>query len=100
MNDKELADAIVALGVGKHEKGVVKEAAFFEIDGDLHNENYSEEMFVRDWRVAGAILSEAEGTMDAEDFYHTLLPLFHEAEMSNPRAIIEACVKALEVNDE
>ena len=51
--------------------------------------------FVRDWRVAGAMLSEAEWTMDSEDFYHALLPLFHEALISSPRAIAEAMREAL-----
>ncbi len=78
MDDKELADTAHEL-LGE--------------PMDIYPHHVSD--YVHDWQVAGAILSEAEGTMDAEDFYHALLPLFHEALISNPRAIIEACIEAM-----
>lgn len=89
MDDKDLAGRIVALGVGGSAN-----APYLYYIGSAGM--YEAHEFVRDWRVAGALLSEAEGTMNAEDFYHAMLPLFHEAEISNPRAICGACVAALE----
>ena len=52
MNDKELADAVVALGVGQkdpHQKILPYQAPD-------SNEWDEDELFVRDWRVAGALM--------------------------------------------
>jgi len=107
MNDKELADAVVALGVGQkdpHQKILPYQAPD-------SNEWDEDELFVRDWRVAGALME-----MWAEDQQHEFdigsdKGLFYCAPQapddyswnsvcwiqneSLPRAIIEACVEAL-----
>ena len=46
MNDKELADKVVALGVGK------RDGSFYGINAPLDLAT----RFVRDWRVAGALI--------------------------------------------
>jgi hypothetical protein len=103
MNDKELADRIVALGVGSGLADCYLIDAFSQ----------SAYQFVRDWRVAGALMEKMSsvhvywddigwsckateryvtgkdtgvGNVDALDRqYHDL-----------PRAICEACVEALD----
>ncbi len=50
MNDKELADKVVALGIGKPRLGMV--GYMFEGYGMSASE------FVRDWRVFGALLEK------------------------------------------
>ena len=91
MNDRELADAVVALGVAKRYLGAAK--------------RYPAKEFVRDWRVAGKMIEKVDGVyvealfgggcfqvqvikMDCESTD------WHE-DLSTPRAIIEACVEAL-----
>ncbi len=114
MNDKELADKVVALGVGyrsgPHAYGIfLAEGTSERIGGP--------EDFVRDWRVAGALMEKM--TMEGPDKLRTVMGSYHptlgsfEASVSTsatnpygtyldrsneslPRAIIEACVGALE----
>ena len=98
MNDKELADAVVALGVGCN--GQVPGGYYFD-----HGRCYlgMSDRFVRDWRVAGALMEEVDScypeklineswqvqaSMDA-------MPTEWIQNESLPRAIIEACVVAL-----
>ena len=112
MNDKELADAVVALGIGtqvdypKSSDGV----GFYHTPEDDCGESdgvYSK-LFVRDWRVAGALTKmvdavyiealfspgnlpdkwQVQASMDA-------MPTEWIVNESPPRAIIEACVEAL-----
>ena len=85
--DKELADRVVALGVGaKCPNGRYVDRS---VDGDF----YSDAEFVRDWRVAGALM-EKVGNIGLVG------ELFDQADLwykpTEPRTIIEACVEALE----
>ena len=89
MNDKELADRTVALGVGTRAdlgNGCVLYAPPNE--GDL-----DEREFVRDWRVAGAMMEKWCG-----EYKMTIAELLmeHGYDAIDPRAINEACVEALE----
>jgi len=102
MNDKELADKIVQIGVGKksepHMYGdymVVKNAFPYRM---------STEAFVRDWRVAGALMEKCSmifientpGTWAcrADRCYGDRTRKWYHDD-SQPRAINEACVEAL-----
>ncbi len=86
MNDKELADKVVAHGVGElHIRN------FMLDDFDMSLEPSK---FVRDWRVAGALMEKEWG------FLERLIALsqidFIPKNESLPRAIIEAYVEAQE----
>ena len=100
MNDKELADRIVALGVGEHcgdWYGIMAWDTALEAEIlDPHDAD----RFVRDWRVAGALmeeLSDSKGTIGLVDLF-TAGPMYRlwGYHSSLPRAICEACVEALE----
>ena len=54
MDDKELADKVVALGVG----GVIEESDWINEKGDytIAGNSGSAKWFVREWRVAGALM--------------------------------------------
>lgn len=112
MNDRELADKVVALGVGyKHRYSA--RGHMYNLDGDFFGPD-SDEMydadFVRDWRVAGALVkkcqaifveavSGTESTVDmwgcrADAAYGRRTRKWYE-DAFLPRAIIEACVEAL-----
>ena len=84
MNDKELADAIVALGVGAGPFG--RPPPYYQIHGD----DLDVAEFVRDWRVAGAMLQLWPTTINTEHLDMTL-----DEMLRDPRAINEACVRAL-----
>jgi len=104
MNDKELADRIVALGVGevgaKHRIG-----AYGIFDGWEWSWNM-EYHFVRDWRVSGALMERCDAGevliwqqkyTKATDVWIVETEI-QDADARNeslPRAIIEACVEAL-----
>jgi hypothetical protein len=107
MNDKQLADAVVAIGVGRHQHfsdGRDKGDWYgYDSTGD------SADVFVRDWRVAGALMEKvqhmsferAHGTgfeVNAESY--DLVYGNVEIKESLPRAIIEACVMALRKDGE
>ena len=111
MNDKELADKVVALGVGRqgHTKSADGVGFYYTPEDDCGEEDgmYSK-LFVRDWRVAGALM-EKVGTDSC--FHINLYPKCYDVDIfdneclhvanqrhdsSLPRAIIEACVGALE----
>ena len=86
--DKELADAVVALGIGTY------------IDNDdalLRRYHYHEfhdpESFVRDWRVGGACLEQWPTIINVEHLDMTL-----DEMLRDPRAIIDAYVEALEAD--
>lgn len=93
MNDKELADAVVELGIDPHaySDGMVKFPA--------------EYFLVRDWRVAGALMEKMTGELTVwEQIYDNDSPVWIvETFLANvdgrneslPRAITEACVEAL-----
>lgn len=101
--DKELADAVVALGVGQkdeHQK-ILPYQAPMDIDGQWSEANE----FVRDWRVAGALMEKTKDHIliyESCDQWHVGWDLDQDGcpvcEVHNeplPRAIIEACVEAL-----
>ena len=107
MNDKTLADRIVALGVAAKAPCEKEWWIYYipEVVPGLTAEN-----FVRDWRVAGALMEKCT------DLHYDTMPGITtviawanngndsseeiEVTESLPRAIIEACVEALETNDE
>ncbi len=100
MNDKELADAVVALGVG--DMGAM--GTIFWPD-DNHWIGIAK--FVRDWRVAGALmemgqahfiekLTEAKWAVRSDKRYGEGKTRVWYDDESLPRAIIEACVSALD----
>ena len=111
MNDKELADRIVALGVGDWMEN--KDGRWYRIRdwGD-----YSQpELFTSDWRVAGAMMEKVINKDNREDNGNYDIQTHHESgkywtmidsnhgwanegvqNESLPRAINEACVEALE----
>jgi len=109
MNDQELADKVVALGVGKFEGGrywVHDESC----DWDQWDGPVSADIFVHDWRVAGALMEKVLTTnvdtwFYAEQMYNSTefmaeikstcdeLPEFISESLS--RATIEACAETL-----
>ena len=113
MNDKTLADRIVALGV-------YTRFTLQDTDTPYHIANaipLSAKEFVRDWRVAGALMEKCADVraikyVDIEGDELVVADWGVEAIKGNgitsddvyneslPRAICEACVEALETNDE
>ena len=110
MNDKELADAVVALGVGCARLDKYQVAPVT----DNVREYGSAKWFVRDWRVAGALMERVYEKRysfmvmqmpDEKPMMTIQQPLTAENDQKNwaaqvvneslPRAIIEACVEAL-----
>lgn len=113
MNDKELADAVVALG----DMNILR-------DGDERGGPYyvsffdpaDAKMAVRDWRVAGALMEKCTdlhydtiSTWNSKPSLTTIIAWANggvdsseevEVNESLPRAIIEACVEALGDSDE
>ena len=102
MTDKELADKVIALGVGY--QGTYP----LSCDGvGFYHEPYEDggmcaELYVRDWRVAGALMEKCSGVNTvrrdgkwksyAVKNFGVALTAGND---SMPRAIIEACVEAL-----
>ena len=99
MSDRELADRVVALGVGK------------KLDELYYSWGQQSDKFVRDWRVAGALMEKVpEGFLIWQQKYPDLAGMkvqpvwVVEGQTDNidarndslPRAIIEACCDALE----
>jgi len=105
VNDKELADKVVALGVGKFLPA--KQGKIHLRSEDGYNIGFLDSTlseFVRDWRVAG-VLMERLFQQDNFSFASTLklwsalasarFVLHEDNDESMPRVIIEACVEAL-----
>ena len=88
MNDKELADRVVALGV------LQRNEMTHRYYTDEYTFGRSDYKAVRDWRVAGALI---EMMLDTDSGLHLTKARF---ESDVPRAIIEACVEALEESDD
>lgn len=101
MNDKELADKVVALGVGKkHDVTAGRNRDRIETIYTLPNHGINggaPKKFVRDWRVAGALLEMLAAKRETLiEIQRRTFPFFLPVSMfSDPRAIIEACVEAL-----
>ena len=99
MNDKKLADKCVALGVGGH--GLDAEIEIYWI-GDSNT--MLTKKFVRDWRVAGALMEKCQ-KMYVEYIGEPEQTVYARAENNRtwdwpagenlPRLIIEACCVAL-----
>jgi hypothetical protein len=116
MNDKELADRVVALGVGMRQDSEIGPIYryYYEIPGDSIGplDLHDEKSFVVDWRVAGALMEKwpllwyGPGILaDLGKFVAIAMNDKHDniAEAHNeslPRAIIEACVEALDKDDD
>ncbi len=100
MTDQELADAVVALGVGLPITGLGPNV----YRASNSDKNLTASEFVRDWRVAGALMEKQKRLLtistpvggkwwvDTENDEGSDCTRSNE---SLPRAIIEACVEAL-----
>ncbi len=82
MNDKELADAVVALGVGRLSK-IAENGYQFEVTTNIAIED-----FVRDWRVAGNLLEVYSVRFPERDLLTLHMPI-------QAREIIEDITEAL-----
>ena len=88
MNDKELADKVVALGVGEFT------GEWYCAPDDYHP--LIVEQFVRDWRVAGALIEKVlDAAKDRKAAWKKIDPQGNWISMTKPisvpRSIIEAC---------
>ena len=95
MNDKELADKVVALDVGQKDSNA-KFTPYFWSDHRYHGEYLDAELFVRDWRVAGACFEALDRTVHDMISLIQSAVLIEQRERNWPRAITEACVEELE----
>ena len=102
MDDKELADAVVALGVGQHMTGGRSGLYGIGPHGSM-----SADKWVRFWPVAGALMDwqcNFEVHHAGDEYVMDIgIPGSHRraaaTNESLPRAIIEACVEALKQED-
>ncbi len=108
MNDKELADRVVSLHVA------CRSPSDFYYLVDQSSRSNIAEYFVRDWRVAGALMEKCKADMRgpvtiyvstpaSQDFHVRAFDGLrgHEAESDSlPRAIIEACCEALAAKED
>ena len=90
MSDRELADAVV----------VLLDGPYILDDGRVHwpcSGNVSVKIFVRDWRVAGALMEKmAEKYRSLSKKDRRSFPImFHIEMLCDPHAVIEACVEVL-----
>jgi len=113
--DKELADKVVALGVGEYHIRAGSDKHYHVFVGGI---GQSDEQFVRDWRVAGALMEKCvveelelhlsnvradtrvcnidRFAPDESEQINDYVPVsIGRYERNLPRAIIEACVEAL-----
>lgn len=95
ISDKELADRVVALGIGELLDPDFHERSYYHFDSDT----WFSSDFVSSWVVAGALMEKC-AKADAENGRDTYFigPFRDTQNMNFPRAIIEACVEALEGN--
>jgi hypothetical protein len=103
MTDKELADKVVALGVGIV-GGALTHAPMYRVPDALGEAWLDAEEFVRDWRVAGALMEKVDyfeckpcpsGKWMVRVSTESMMGVKEAFNESLPRAIIEACVEAL-----
>ena len=94
MNDIELTDKIIALGVGQaHSRNNAYSVYYLSGPHAVNAEH-----FVREWRVAGAMMELVEAnskTSDTSWAFGKALAWFRDGQISLPRAINEACVEAI-----
>jgi hypothetical protein len=101
MTDEELADAVVALGVGEPWGENFPGCYRLGVTDMLSVDAYA---FVRDWRVAGALMEKLR-PFDSNIYFWNGMACVKVADnmrienKSLPRAIIEACVEALAAVD-
>lgn len=95
--DKELADKVVALGIGElvlegspDQTKMFRSPRSYALNNDFPF--YTEE-FVRDWRVAGALIEKCQGGIESLVALNSLDYLPKDASLV--REIIEACVLRL-----
>ena len=98
MNDTELADAVVALGVGYAQEFTGGRRYTLTLNRD----HLDAPSWVRSWSVAGALMEKFGNGFDHvlvvdtwEISYATERDAYIVRNKSLPRAIIEACVEAL-----
>jgi len=104
MNDKELADRIVALGALHYAPAYAMNSEYWQIP-DTNTCFGKAGQAVRDWRVAGALMEKLLDKQDVRmamqilDSTTRLVHIVGQADgqsESLPRAINEACVEALD----
>lgn len=85
-SDKELADAVVELGVGERHKN--KTDVWYEMpdypDGEDHP-IFTDNIFVRDWRVLGALIEKMQDSGKGVKIYPH----------AGVRDLVADCVEAL-----
>ena len=103
MTDKELADAIVAAGVGCKRFEYSTDPTRYKLPNS--HTHYGPSLFVRDWRVAGAMMErcQAVALVNERSIWQAQAHatsessgVFADSASSPARAINEACVRALE----
>jgi hypothetical protein len=112
MNDKELADKVVALGAGSECKGFYSHVGSGFLPEKIQRtpawfdrNNCLPAVFVRDWRVAGALMEKCQKVY-VEYIGEPEQTVYARAENNRtwewpagenlPRTIIAACVEALD----
>ncbi len=90
MNDKELADKMVASGLARKEG---KQYYYLKGNPETHD---TAERFVRDWRVTGAMMERAQSDGFTIGEIGCWVNDYAIDRHDWPRAINEACVEALE----
>lgn len=105
MNDRELADKIVACGVGRivgYDDRGQERVVLYRVDREVGT---PPDKFVRDWRVAGAMMEKCPAididTIGSPWWVCALRhgkpeKWFKVTSESLPRALIEACAEALD----
>ena len=97
MNDKELADAVVALGIGT--KTLMESFPFLAPNHDSWSADrgMTKVDFVRDWRVTGALMEKCwnDGYLMAMIMNRAV----QQPPDSLPRSLTEVCVSVLTVED-
>ena len=95
MNDKELANKIITLGIGSSILGWPGRKGVYMVLLNERNKWQDIEVFVRDWRVVGALIEKCEAI--AIDWSE--LEPDHWRNMNytanTPRAIAERCTELL-----
>ena len=95
MNDQELADKVVALGVG-HTKEDYGKVCYVPPDGDDYHDILSAFGFVRNWRVAGALMEKLSVHLATSDCYEVRAEQFCIELPIQARNVIEDCCEALQ----
>ena len=65
MSDKELADKVVALGVAEYDATLPNWPAYSMRNPNGSWDYFEDELLVRDWRVAGALMEKCQKMVEA-----------------------------------